>query len=162
MPHDPRRIERVKSFRHMLQNEHLGLIRNAWYGFAIAEIKRAKTDIAAVCRPALQESLLPMVPTTLRQRVSPFRPGWQTASIPNRPRKHSIIRPLVSVMSVPSSLPAHEPKETPSVATSPSSQRTFPGAETVADCAAHNASQAAFAWRLPWPRDNALGNDFLE
>lgn len=107
MPHDSRRIERVKSFRHMLQNEHLGLIRNAWYGFAIAKIKRAKTDIAAVCRPALQESLLLMVPATLRQGVSPFRPGWQTESIPNRLRKHSMIRPPVSVMSVPSSLPAH-------------------------------------------------------
>jgi hypothetical protein len=63
--HDPRRIEWVKSFRHMLQNKHLSAIANTRYGIAIAEFTRAKTDIAAVFRPAFQETLLPFVPAPL-------------------------------------------------------------------------------------------------
>jgi hypothetical protein len=76
--HDPRRIEWVITFRHMLQNKHLGAIANTGYGIAIAELKRAETDIAAVFRPVFQETLLPIVPTPLPQLFSPFRPGWQT------------------------------------------------------------------------------------
>ena len=81
--HDPRRIEWVKSFRHMLQNKHLGAIANTGYGIAIAERKRAKTDIAAVFRPAFQETLLPIVPAPLPQLVSLFRPSWQTHCVPD-------------------------------------------------------------------------------
>ena len=81
--HDPRRIEWVKSFRHMLQNKHLSAIANTRYGIAIAERKRAKTDIAAVFRPAFQETLLPIVRAPLPQLVLPFRPGWETHCVPD-------------------------------------------------------------------------------
>ena len=117
MFHDPRRVERVKSFRHMLQNEDLGAIGNTRDGIAIAELKRTKTDIAAVFRPAFQETLLPMVAAALQQLVWPFRSGWQRQRTPESLRKDCIIRLLVCAMSVPSGRPARDLRETALVAT---------------------------------------------